>query len=287
MTDYVAIINRFAADGVIGEMDGVYSSWATRSQDGFSDAHITALQKLAPYFALAIKSVALKRMTDTLMQTYLGADAGQRVLSGRIMRGIADRIDAVLWFSDLQGFTRITDTAPEQAIPLLNDYADVIFSAIRDQGGSVLKLIGDGSLAKFDAADRARGCHAALSALIAARRGIGELNRNRAATGKPVTDMYVGLHVGEVFYGNVGSRERLDFTVIGPAVNETSRIAAMCRSAEREVLLSSRFAATAGEEMRRGLISVGRYALRGVTRPQELFTLDPDWSASFAGELVP
>src|SRR6185503_9040529 len=134
MTDYVAIINRFAAEGVIGEMDCVYSSWATRNAEGFSDAHIAALQHLAPYFALAIKSVALTRMTGTLMQTYLGADAGQRVLSGRIIRGVADRINAVLWFSDLRGFTRITDTAPEQAIPLLNDYADVIFSAIRGQG---------------------------------------------------------------------------------------------------------------------------------------------------------
>jgi adenylate cyclase len=156
MTDYVAIINRFAADGVIGEMDCVYSSWATRNHDGFSDAHIAALQKLAPYFALAIKSVALARMTGTLMQTYLGRDAGQRVLGGRIVRGVADRIDAVLWFSDLRGFTRITDTAPEQVIPLLNDYADVIVSAIHNKGGDVLKLIGDGTLAIFAAGTAAR-----------------------------------------------------------------------------------------------------------------------------------
>jgi adenylate cyclase len=274
MTDYVAIINRFAADGVIGEMDCVYSSWATRNQDGFSDVHIDALQKLAPFFALAIKSVALARMTDTLMQTYLGADAGQRVLSGRIMRGIADRIKAVLWFSDLQGFTRITDTAPEQAIPLLNDYADVIFSAIRGQGGSVLKLIGDGALAKFDGEDRARGCKAALSAAIAARRGISELNRRRTAAGLPVTDMYLGLHVGEVFYGNVGSQYRLDFTVIGPAVNEVSRIAAMCRSVDQPVLMSKAFADV--DDIHKKLVSVGRYALRGVSHSQELFTLDPD-----------
>jgi adenylate cyclase len=273
MTDYVAIINRFAAEGVIGEMDCVYSSWATRNPDGFNDHHIAALQRLAPYFALAIKSVALTRMTSTLMDTYLGADAGQRVLSGRIMRGIADRIDAVLWFSDLRGFTRITDTAPEQAIPLLNDYFDVIFSAVRGQGGSVLKLIGDGALAKFDGEDRALGCKAALSAVIAARRGIAELNRRRAADGNPVTDMYVGLHVGEVFYGNVGSRYRLDFTVIGPAVNEVSRIAAMCRSVDQPVLMSKAFADV--DDIRRKLVSVGRYALRGVAAPQELFTVDP------------
>jgi adenylate cyclase len=229
---------------------------------------------MAPYLALAIKSVSLARMTATLMQTYLGRDAGQRVLGGRIMRGVAERIDAVIWFSDLQGFTRITDAAPEQVIPLLNDYSDAIVSAIHEHGGDVVKLIGDGTLAIFTAEDRRRACNAALSAALAARQTVGELKKRRAADGKAVTDMYLGLHVGEVFYGNVGSRERLDFTVIGPAVNETSRIAAMCRSVDQPVLVSAPFANVAG--IRRRLVSVGRYALRGVSHPQELFTLDPD-----------
>jgi adenylate cyclase len=274
MTDYVAIISRFAPEGIIGEMDGVYSSWATRAPDGFSDDQIAALQRLAPYLALAIKSVSLARMTGTLMETYLGRDAGQRVLGGRIVRGIAERIDAVVWFSDLRGFTRITDTAPEQAIPLLNDYSDAIVSAIHEHGGDVLKLIGDGTLAIFTAEDRTHACGAALSAAIAARERVDELNRRRVADGKPMTDMYLGLHVGEVFYGNVGSRERLDFTVIGPAVNEASRIAAMCRSVDQPVLMSSAFADVGG--IKRRLVSVGRYALRGVAHPQELFTLDPN-----------
>ena len=273
MTDYVAIISRFAPEGVIGEMDGVYSSWATGAPDGFSDGQIAALQRLAPDLALAIKSVSLVRMTGTLMQTYLGRDAGQRVLGGRIVRGIAERIDAVVWFSDLRGFTRITDTAPEQAIPLLNDYSDAIVSAIHEHGGDVLKLIGDGTLAIFTAEDRTHACGAALSAAVAARGRVDELNRRRVADGKPITDMYLGLHVGEVFYGNVGSRERLDFTVIGPAVNEASRIAAMCRSVDQPVLMSSAFADVG--DIKRRLVSVGRYALRGVAHPQELFTLDP------------
>src|SRR5262245_716805 len=273
MTDYVAIISRFAPEGAIGEMDCVYSSWVTTQPDGFTDADIAALTRVVPTLALSIKAAALARMTETLMETYLGRDAGRRVLSGRIMRGVADRIDAVIWFSDLRGFTRITDSAPEQVIPLLNAYAAGIGSAIHAQGGDVLKLIGDGILAIFAAADRARACAAALTAATAARSEVAALNLRRARDGLPVTDMYLGLHVGEVFYGNIGSIERLDFTVVGPAVNETSRIAAMCRSVEQPVLVSEAFANVEG--MRGRLVSVGRYALRGVGQPQELFTLDP------------
>ena len=273
MTDYLAIITRFAADGIIGEMDGVYSSWATRAPGGFSDAHIDTLERIVPFLALAIKSISLARMTATLMKTYLGRDAGSRVLSGNIVRGIAERIDAVVWFSDLRGFTRITDTAPEQVIPLLNDYFDAIVSAIKRNGGDVLKLIGDGTLAIFTAADRAAACDMALAAAVEARAGVAELKRLRGETGRPVTDMYLGLHVGEVFFGNVGSRERLDFTVVGPAVNEASRIAAMCRSLDQPVLMSAAFAQVGN--LRERLVSVGRYALRGVSHPQELFTLDP------------
>jgi adenylate cyclase len=272
VTDYVAILTRFAPEGVIGEMDALYASWGTKSAAGFADGHIEALQRLSPYLALAIKSVSLVRMTRTLMETYLGGGAGQRVLRGRIVRGIAERIDAVVWFSDLRGFTRIAETEPEQVISLLNDYSDVIVSTIQEHGGDVLKLIGDGTLAIFTAEDRAHACSAALAAAIAAHQGVAELNKRRSANQKPVTDMYLGLHVGEVFYGNVGSRERLDFTVLGPAVNEASRIAAMCRSVDQPILLSAAFADVG--EMKRRLLSVGRYALRGVSRPQELFTID-------------
>jgi len=274
MTDYVAIITRFAAEGVIGEMDAVYSSWGTRAPEGFNDDQIATLKDIVPYLSLAIKSVSLARITRTLMETYLGRDAGQRVLSGRIVRGVAERIDAVVWFSDLRGFTRIADTAPEQVIPLLNEYSDVIISAIHEHGGDVLKLIGDGTLAIFTAENRMHACNAALAAAIAARQGVAELKKRRIAEDKPVTDVYLGLHVGEVFYGNVGSRERLDFTVVGPAVNEASRIAAMCRSIDQPILMSAAFANVG--DIKRRLVSVGRYALRGVAHPQELFTFDPE-----------
>jgi adenylate cyclase len=274
MTDYLAIITRFAAEGVIGEMDAVYSSWGTRASEGFNDGQIAKLEHIVPYLALAIKSVSLARMTRTLMETYLGRDAGQRALSGRIVGGVTERIDAVVWFSDLRGFTGITDTAPDQVIPLLNDYSDVIVSAIHEHGGDVLKLIGDGTLAIFTAENRMHACNAALSAAIAARQGVAELKKRRMAEDKPVTDMYLGLHVGKVFYGNVGSRERLDFTVLGPAVNEASRIAAMCRLVDQPVLMSAAFANVG--DIKRKLVSVGRYALRGISHAQELFTFDPD-----------
>ena len=161
-------------------------------------------------------------------------------------------------------------------IPLLNDYADAIISAIHAHGGDVLKLIGDGTLAIFNAEDREQACGSALAAAAQARTSLAELNRRRGADGLPTTDMYLALHLGAVFYGNIGSKERLDFTVIGPAVNEVSRIAALCRSLEQPILLSATFAATAGKAKER-LVSVGRYALRGVSHAQELFTVDPTW----------
>jgi adenylate cyclase len=287
MTDYVAMVHRFGEDAAIGTMDCTYSSWATDRPGGFVGADLAALEHLVPCFALAVKSASIARIAETLVETYLGHDAGHRVLRGDIERGVAEKISAVLWFSDLQGFTRITDTAPpQQIIPLLNDYADAIVSAIQAQGGEVLKLIGDGILAIFDAAAAADACGCALDAAENARERVTMLNQRREAEELPVTRFYLGLHVGEVFYGNIGSVDRLDFTVVGPAVNETSRIAAMCRSLDQDVLLSSAFAGAAGAERRR-LVSVGRYALRGVQRPQELFTLDSETAYRRARDHLP
>jgi len=274
ITEYIAVANRFAAEGIIGAMDCVYSSWATDAPHGFGDADVAALSRLMPPFALAMKAASLARVAATLVETYLGRDAGRRVLEGRIARGIADRIEAVLWFSDLRSYTRISDSAgPEQIIPFLNDYADAIISAIHEQTGDVLKLMGDGILAIFTADNRGRACDAALAAASNARRAVAAVSQHRAAQNLPTTDLYLGLHVGEVFYGNIGSRERLDFTVVGPAVNEVSRIAGLCRSVDQPLLVSSAFASAIGES-KKLLVSVGRYALRGVGRPQDLYTLD-------------
>ena len=275
ITDYVAMVNRFATEAIIGDMDGIYSSWATDAPAGFNEADIAALCRLAPLLALTVKSASLARIAETIVETYLGRDAGRRVLEGRIARGITDQIEAVLWSSDLRSYTRISDTAdPGEIIPLLNEYSGAIISTIYDQGGDVLKLIGDGVLAIFTVEDRTRACESALAAAIAARRSVTEVNRSRAAANLPTTDMYLGLHIGEVFYGNIGSEDRLDFTVIGPAVNEVSRIATLCRSVDQPLLISSDFAGALGES-RNLLVSVGRYALRGVGRPQDLYTLYP------------
>jgi adenylate cyclase len=284
MTEFVTIISRFAAKGTIGEMDCVYSSWSTDRTSGFDDGDIADLERLVPMLALAVKATSLTRIAKTLVETYLGRDAGRRVISGSIGRGVADQIEAALWFSDLHDYTRISDTAaPGQIIPFLNDYADAIISAIHGEGGDVLKLIGDGTLAIFTGENRGDACRAALAAASRARQGVAELNQRRSAEELPTTSMYLGLHIGEVFFGNIGSKERLDFTVVGPAVNEVSRIAAMCRSVDQSFLASSSFATALGDAQGQ-LVSVGRYALRGVGRPQDLFTLDPRALQSAPGD---
>jgi len=276
-TDYVAFVHRFGITSIIGEMDCVYSSWVTASPDGFRETDLVALRRLVPLLALGVKCISLTHIARTLVEVYLGHDAGERVLSGRISRGVVDRINAVIWYSDLRGYTKITDTAaPDEIIPLLNDYAAAVIGAVRGAGGEVLKLIGDGVLAIFRADDAAQACRCALRAEASLRSGIKTVNERRVAGSHPVTSVYLGLHLGEVFYGNIGSDDRLDFTVVGPAVNEASRIAAMCRSVDRTVVLSSEFAAATPQPERSNLVCVGRYALRGVGRAQELFTIDPE-----------
>jgi len=139
----------------------------------------------------------------------------------------------------------------------------------------VLKFIGDGILAIFPHDNAQAACVSALDAAVDQRRRIAALNERRTAADLPVTDTHIALHVGELLYGNVGSPRRLDFTVLGPAVNETSRIEALCGSLEQAVIVSTAFAEAAGDARNR-LVSLGRYAMKGVARPQELFTLDPE-----------
>jgi adenylate cyclase len=273
-TDYIAFVHRFEEAGTIGEMDSFFSNFCSISADGFSDHELDLLRRLVPALGLAIKCTALGRIARTIAEVYLGEDAARHVLEGKITRGKAERIAAALWFSDLANYTRISDTAePDEIIPMLNDYADAVISSIHEAGGNVLKLIGDGTLAIFKAPDTGEACAAALRAESLLRQRLRDLNSQRQIEGRPVTEVYLGLHIGDVFYGNIGSQDRLDFTVIGPAVNEVSRIASMCHSVDRDILMSDGFASAAPVAQRNDIVSVGRYALRGVKRAQELFTL--------------
>jgi adenylate cyclase len=201
---------------------------------------VAAIEELLPPLAIVLKSCALTRIAQTLVETYLGRDAGRRVLGGRISRGAVERISTALWFSDLRDFTRIAEAvAPDQLIPFLGEHAETVIDAIHAAGGDVLKLIGDGTLAIFSGSDPAEACRAALAAAERAITAIAVLGERRASYGLASTKLYLGLHFGDVFFGNIGSRERLDFTVVGPAVNEVSRIASMCRSLDQPVLISS------------------------------------------------
>jgi adenylate cyclase len=280
---FLAFIQRFGDAGTLGQMDCFYSYFTTRREKGFADLELEALRELVPVLGLAIKSAQQMDIARTLGRVYLGRDASEQVLRGRISRGVTERINAVLWYSDLRGSTKISESiGPDEIIPFLNDYADASIEAIHEAGGDVLKLIGDGVLAIFTGEDMVVARRAALSAEHNFRLNMAELNERRANEGRPVTTAYVGLHIGEVFYGNIGSQDRLDFTVVGPAVNEVSRIASMCNSIDREFLASSEFCKGLDATGRRYLVSTGRYALRGIGRAQDLYTLDPEISANEA-----
>ncbi|MEM7446182.1 MAG: adenylate/guanylate cyclase domain-containing protein, partial [Pseudomonadota bacterium] len=244
MTDYIAFRSRVGGLAREGEDDvAIYSSWAVDNEAGFSNAQLSALKSLVPRIAHTLRSTSEVRNLTNLLSTYLGRDPAERILRGAIVRGQAEPIEAVIWFSDLRGYTKLSDTVPpEQVIPLLNDYGDAIVSAIQDKEGQVLKFIGDGILAIFRLESRNRAAQSALAAAKQAMAAVEDLNAARTEASLPITEPYIGLTIGEVFYGNIGARERLDFTVVGPAVNEASRISAMSRSLERQLVVSQTFA---------------------------------------------
>ena len=275
-TDYVAFVWRVGEGVLLGGGEGLVASWSTDAPAGFTEAQVELLSRILPGLTLVITFRTNQRAARTLLTTYLGSDAAERVLAGNIVRGRADPIRAVVWHSDLVGFTRISDTASAATVlALLNDYAEAQVEEIEAHGGHVLKFIGDGILAIFPQDDAALACRGALDAAAGLSDRIADLNQRRAAAGLPVTAAHIALHLGEVLYGNLGSPRRLDFTVLGPAVNEAARIEALCGSLEQSIIVSSAFAEAAGDARSR-LVSLGRYAMKGVGRPQELFTVDLD-----------
>jgi len=260
---------------VLGQaLDGIFFSCATDRPEGFDAAQLGQVVETLPYLALAVKSRLTYDVASTVIETYLGKDAGHRVLTGAIERGAAEAIRAVIWFSDLRGFTRLTDSLPGDALlEVLDDYLEVMARPVQANNGQILKFMGDGLLATFDLTgrDEAAVCGDALTAAAELQRVFPAFNEERKAAGKPVMDFGLALHLGEVLYGNIGASDRLDFTVVGPAVNEASRIQALCKSLKRNVLISDTFRRSAGGQA--GLDSLGVHSLRDVRAPQELFTL--------------
>ena len=276
VTDYLAFSVRVGETLRLGKGEGITASWTTDAPDGFPNTQVELLAGIMPALTLAFMLRTSHRDVRTLLTTYLGRHAADRVLAGNIVRGRAEPLRAVVWFSDLVGFTRISDNAnADQVLALLNDYAQAQVEEIEAHGGHVLKFIGDGILAIFPDDDTTIACARALDAAAGMRQRIAALNVRRAASGLPVTDTHLALHVGELLYGNLGGPRRLDFTVLGAAVNEAARIEALCGSLDQRVIVSSAFARAAGDAARSRLVSLGRYAMKGVARPQELYTLDP------------
>ena len=273
-TDYVALVRRVGEGVLLGGGEGLVASWSTDAPAGFTAEQLESLSAIMPVLTLVLMFRTNHQAARTLIATYLGSDAAERVFAGNVVRGRAEPIRAVVWHSDLVGFTRISDNASAATVlALLNDYAEAQVEEIEANGGHVLKFIGDGIMAIFPHGDTALACRRALDAAAGLRDRIAALNLRRADAGLPVTAAHVALHLGELLYGNLGSARRLDFTVLGPAVNEAARIEALCGSLEQPIIVSSAFAEAAGDARQR-LVSLGRYAMKGVARPQELFTVD-------------
>lgn len=254
-------------------------SMTTHAPQGFSDAEIASVGALMPLLAMVVESREWHRLAKSLLEIYLGEDAGRQVLGGSVRRGQSKTIAAAIWFCDLRDFTAMSNQLPrDEVIALLNDYFDAMARPVHAHGGEILKFIGDAMLAIFpmqDDLDRDNRCHVALRAAHEAFDALEALNEIRASAGKPPLRAGIGLHAGSVSYGNIGAvignSARLDFTAIGPAVNLASRIQDLCRGLNRPLLASKAFASPCGSL----LVPLGKFDLAGFPEPQEIYGL-PD-----------
>jgi adenylate cyclase len=252
--------------------DGRRSSFscATDRPGGFTENDLELLEETALPLALRVELASAHIATSTLLNVYLGPNAAKRVLTGAFRRGGGELVEAVIWYCDLRGFTTLVDARPvADVVPILDRYFESVAGPVSDNGGEILKFIGDAMLAVFRIEPNMptdEPCARALAAAETALAALGELN---ATLGTSLT-IGVALHVGEVMYGNIGARDRLDFTVIGRAVNEACRVEALCKELRVALLVTSSFAAAHPAS---GVVSLGDYTLRGVARPHELFTL--------------
>ncbi len=248
-------------------------SWATDREAGFTNAQRRNLTDLVPLLAPRLEIATMRQVSRTLLDTYLGKRSGAQVLGGRIRRGDGETIHAVIWLSDLRGFSALADKlSQEELIAALNAHFERLVAPIRAFGGEVLKFMGDGLLAIFPVGPGGDTAGPASAALRAARSGIAsmaQLNTVRKKSHLPALRFGIGLHVGELLWGNIGSPDRLDFTAIGPAVNLASRLEHATKAMRRPLVASGTFAEACPEDM----TPLGPRKLRGLKDPVELFTL--------------
>jgi adenylate cyclase len=263
LTDYVA----WPLHHTLGKRHAV--AFSTDRPGGFDEAHIAGLSGLLPILALVSEIRLKNRLARTLLETYVGTHAGELILAGATRRGSGTTVRAAILICDLRDFTRISDSWPrDDVIGLLNNYFDAMSEPITRHGGEILKFMGDGLLAIFPLSQPS-ACADLLHAVTEARQAMATLNEKNRESGAEPLNFGIGVHVGDVMYGNIGSRARLDFTVIGPAVNMASRLEALTKQLGRPVLLSRAFADLVAGDF--DLERVGEYPVRGFSDPIELF----------------
>ena len=267
VTDYRIAPLRFIYDDV------QFVSWTTRQPGGFTEPQIAALESVEGPLSRVAEIYALRRTATNLLDTYVGYNAGERILKGAIRRGDIESIHAAVWLADLRGFTALADTLPgDELIEILNAYFDCLVPAIEAHGGEVLKFMGDGLLAIFPIAgdrDEAAVSADAIAAVAEARAAVARLNEARRECGQSDLRFGIALHIGHVHYGNIGGANRLDFTAIGPAVNLAARLEALAGRIGRTVVLSFEVARFRG----RDVVALGQFELKGFRDAQEVFGL--------------
>jgi len=266
------MVDYFALPLVFGSRIANVLTVATKSPEGFSDADLERITVLSSLLAPVFEILAMRRMTLGLLDAFVGPRISERILQGQVRRGDGDRIQAAFWYSDLRGFTGLSESLPTaELLNLINEYFEYCAAAAAARGGEILQFIGDAILIVFEIPSpdkEAAVCESALDAAIDAFSTIAVVNHRRKHGGHPLIEFGLGLHLGEVTHANVGSPGRLAFNVVGPAVNMTARIQSLTKETGEPLLLSSRFA----QLVQRPLRSVGEYNLRGVAGAQELFT---------------
>ena len=269
-TDYVAMPLQFS-DGQINALD-----ISSNQPGGFTTANLGHIYEVLAVLGRIYEVHALQHKAASLLDTYLGPHAGERVLNGRIRRGDSRDIRAVIWFCDLRGSTALAQSmSRHEFLACLNEYFDCVAGPVLDQGGQILRFIGDAALAMFPIEDGSNdasletACENAIAAAREASTRMKAYNARRLQESEPELEYGIGLHVGEVSYGNIGTGDRLEFTVIGEAANLAARIESLCKLLRRPVLLSAEFAGCQSDHA----VSVGIHALRGIDAPVKVYAL--------------